>query len=259
MSLDLRGRPFDPAARRPARYTDSTWGFLLSERPGGRTRLVVSGYWALRPGWLRPILSVALLEPAHWIMQTRQFTNLQRRVRPPSSRWRNHGEITINRPVEAVFDAVADERTEPRYNPRIRNVELLTPEPPGVGTRFRAEGVTSGRATPMTIQYTCYDRPHRLGSTTRMAAMDIDYSLVLEAPRHRHADAVVLRPASARTAAGAPPTLGGNGSPSGTAELGGAGEIPRGDGQRAGPGLSTHRPAPDGRNPSREEGPRWPP
>ena len=84
MSLDLQGRPFDPAGRPPARYTDSTWGFLLSERPGGRTRLVVSGYWAFRPGWLRPILSVTLLEPSHWIMQTRQFTNLQRRVRPAS-------------------------------------------------------------------------------------------------------------------------------------------------------------------------------
>jgi hypothetical protein len=180
MSLDLRGRPFDATESPPARYTDSTWGFLLTERPGGRTRLVVSGYWVLRPGWLRPILSVALLEPAHWIMQTRQFTNLQRRVRPLSSRWRNHGEIIIARPVEAVFDAVADERTEPRYNPRIRNVELLTPEPLGTGTRFRAEAVTGSRVTPMTIQFTCYDRPHRLGSTTRMAAMDIDYRLVLE-------------------------------------------------------------------------------
>jgi len=80
MSLDLRGRPFDPTGEPPARYTDSTWGFLLSELPGGRTRLVVSGYWAFRPRWLRPLLSVLLLEPSHWLMQTRQFTNLRRRV-----------------------------------------------------------------------------------------------------------------------------------------------------------------------------------
>ncbi|HET9658253.1 MAG TPA: hypothetical protein VFP72_23075, partial [Kineosporiaceae bacterium] len=88
-SLDPRGRPFDPTKSPPARYTDSTWGFLSTEQPGGRTRLVVSGYWALRPGWLRPILSVTLPEPARWVMQTCQFTNLQRRVRPPSSRWHN--------------------------------------------------------------------------------------------------------------------------------------------------------------------------
>ena len=93
---------------------------------------------------------------------------------------RNGGEIVIARPVETVFDAVADERTEPRYNPQVRNVELLTPEPLGVGTRFRAEAVTAGRPAPMTIECTGYDRPHRFDSTTRMAAMDIDYTLTFE-------------------------------------------------------------------------------
>jgi hypothetical protein len=29
MSLDLRGRPFDPVGTRPRSYTDSTWGFLV--------------------------------------------------------------------------------------------------------------------------------------------------------------------------------------------------------------------------------------
>jgi hypothetical protein len=33
---------------------------------------------------------------------------------------RVEGEIVINRPVEEVFDFVADERNEPRYNSRIR-------------------------------------------------------------------------------------------------------------------------------------------
>jgi proline iminopeptidase len=80
MSLDLRGRPFDPEGRRPAYSTDSTWGFLLEELPGRRTRLVVSGYWSLQPGWLQPILSILVLEPSHWIMQTRQFANIKRRA-----------------------------------------------------------------------------------------------------------------------------------------------------------------------------------
>ena len=78
MSLDLRGRPFDPTLARPRYYTDSTWVFKLQGLPGDRTRLVVSGYWALRPKWLQPITSVALLEPSHWVMQSRQFTNLKR-------------------------------------------------------------------------------------------------------------------------------------------------------------------------------------
>lgn len=78
MSLDLRGRPFDPQGERPRFFTDSTWGFLLEEQPGGRTRLVVSGYWSFQPRWLQPIMSFLFLEPSHWIMQTRQFTNLKR-------------------------------------------------------------------------------------------------------------------------------------------------------------------------------------
>ncbi len=81
MSLDLRGREYDPAAPDPPRfYTDSLWGFLLEGLPGNRTRLLVSGYWALRPSWLLPIASFIFLEPSHWIMQTRQFANLKRRV-----------------------------------------------------------------------------------------------------------------------------------------------------------------------------------
>ncbi len=80
MSLDLSGRPFDPAGTRPRSFTDSTWGFLLEELAGGRTRLVVSGYRSFRPGWLRPLLSFIVLEPSHWIMQTRQFANLKRRA-----------------------------------------------------------------------------------------------------------------------------------------------------------------------------------
>jgi hypothetical protein len=34
----------------------------------------------LRPRWLQPLATFVFLEPSHWIMQTRQFTNLKRRV-----------------------------------------------------------------------------------------------------------------------------------------------------------------------------------
>jgi hypothetical protein len=79
-SLDLRGRPFDPMGRRPRFYTDSLWGFLLEELPEQRTRLVVSGYAIARPRLLQAIGNFAFWEPAHWIMQTRQFANLKRRT-----------------------------------------------------------------------------------------------------------------------------------------------------------------------------------
>jgi proline iminopeptidase len=78
MSLDLKGREFDPRGKRPRFFTDSTWGFELKELPDARTRLVVSGYWLFRPKFLQPLLNVLVLEPSHWVMQTRQFTNLKR-------------------------------------------------------------------------------------------------------------------------------------------------------------------------------------
>lgn len=90
-----------------------------------------------------------------------------------SAKVRVEGEILIRRPVEEVFDFVADERNEPRYNPRMRRVELLTPGPIGVGTRFGAEMVSIGRPVEMTIEFTGYERPRRLLSTTRMASMDL--------------------------------------------------------------------------------------
>jgi hypothetical protein len=86
MSVDLVGRPFDPRGKPPRFYSDSVWSFLLNSLPGGRTRLVVSGYWAFRPRWLRGMVAFLLLEPSTWIMQTRQFQGLKRRVERRSQR-----------------------------------------------------------------------------------------------------------------------------------------------------------------------------
>ncbi len=80
MSVDLRGRRFDPKKPLPRFYSDSLWAFLLNKLPGDRTRLVVSGYWAFRPTWLQGIVGFLFIEPSTWIMQTRQFAGLKRRA-----------------------------------------------------------------------------------------------------------------------------------------------------------------------------------
>jgi uncharacterized protein YndB with AHSA1/START domain len=90
------------------------------------------------------------------------------------------GEIVINRPVEEVFDFVADERNEPRYNPGMVRAELLTPGPVGLGSRFRAEMRTRPRPVVMTTENTGYDRPQRLASTTRLSTMDIEGTLTFD-------------------------------------------------------------------------------
>jgi uncharacterized protein YndB with AHSA1/START domain len=78
------------------------------------------------------------------------------------------GEIIIDRPVEAVFDFVSDERNEPRFNRQMLSAEMLTPEPIGSGSRFRAEmRMMGGRTVDMTVEFAEFDRPRLLGSTTR--------------------------------------------------------------------------------------------
>jgi uncharacterized protein YndB with AHSA1/START domain len=93
---------------------------------------------------------------------------------------RIEGEIVIHRPVDEVFDFVADERNEPRYNPRILRVHKLTPGPIGQGTRFRAETTTMGRTAGIAIEYTAYQRPRRLGSSIHMSAADIQGTLTFD-------------------------------------------------------------------------------
>lgn len=87
------------------------------------------------------------------------------------------GEVLIRRPVEEVFDFVADERTEPTYNRNMLGSEKVTDGPIGVGTRFRATIRSRRRPLRMDIEYNGFDRPHRIASTTRMAAADFSGTL----------------------------------------------------------------------------------
>jgi uncharacterized protein YndB with AHSA1/START domain len=90
------------------------------------------------------------------------------------------GEIVIDRPVEAVFDYVADQSNEPQYNPQMVRAEKITAGPVGVGTKFRSAVVSMGRTAEMLIECTGYDRPRRLASTTTMRQADISYTLTFE-------------------------------------------------------------------------------
>lgn len=90
------------------------------------------------------------------------------------------GEIVIDRPVDLVFDYVADQSNEPQYNPQMVRAEKLTTGPVGVGTKFRSAVASRGRTTEMLIEITGYDRPHRLASATTMQQADINYTLTFE-------------------------------------------------------------------------------
>jgi hypothetical protein len=94
---------------------------------------------------------------------------------------RVEGDVVIERPLEAVFDFVADECNEPRYNPRMARAEKITSGPIGVGTQFRSVTTGVGGATEMTIEFTEYDRPRRITEKVQLSTMDISGALFFEA------------------------------------------------------------------------------
>lgn len=79
-TFDLHGQQVPSGGIRPKAYNDSAWCFLLKDLPAQQTRLIVSVYGAARPRPLNAIASFLFWEPAHWIMQRRQFTNFKRRT-----------------------------------------------------------------------------------------------------------------------------------------------------------------------------------
>ncbi|MGZ4484579.1 MAG: SRPBCC family protein [Nocardioidaceae bacterium] len=90
------------------------------------------------------------------------------------------GDIVVDRPVEEVFDFVADGRNEPKYNPQMLRSELITTGPVGVGSRFAALHRGLRRPVEMGVELTEYDRPRRLGSSTQMAWAQVDGVLTFE-------------------------------------------------------------------------------
>jgi hypothetical protein len=54
------------------------------------------------------------------------------------------GEIWIGRPVEVVFDYVADQSNEPTYNPQMVRAQKITPGPVGKGTPVPVGGGVQG-------------------------------------------------------------------------------------------------------------------
>jgi hypothetical protein len=90
------------------------------------------------------------------------------------------GEIIIDRPVDVVFDYVADQSNEPQYNPQMVRAEKITPGPVRKGTQFRSAVASRGHTAEMLIECTGYDRPRLFASSTTMQQADISYTLTFE-------------------------------------------------------------------------------
>lgn len=89
------------------------------------------------------------------------------------------GEVEIEAPVEEVFDMVADERNEPRYNRRMARAEKVTEGPVGVGSRFVAEPKGMGSRGRMTVDVVACEPPHRVRTRIRSSYLYVEGTVTL--------------------------------------------------------------------------------
>jgi proline iminopeptidase len=97
---DLMGRPLDPEKPRPSIYMEGLWGFFLKELPGGRTRLVIGGYQAMRPRWVERVYNYWIYVPVVWIMQARMLSVLKRNIERANSAAQTASAEAVTGPSE---------------------------------------------------------------------------------------------------------------------------------------------------------------
>lgn len=83
------------------------------------------------------------------------------------------GTTHIDRPVETVFEVLADPRQEPSYNPAILSAAKVTPGPIGVGARFVQQAKSFGGAGEVSIELLEHDPPRHLGWHIVSSGMDV--------------------------------------------------------------------------------------
>jgi uncharacterized protein YndB with AHSA1/START domain len=172
-------QPADPESGRPhdrddpdlGNYYGWNWVFVLEEVDPDTTRLIVRSRVDGRPRYLIKAFYTLLLEVPHFVMERGMLKGIKRRAERASAATRAsqrfQRETVIERPVEEVFDFVTDARNEPRYNPRILNVEKKTAGPISRGTRFVLVSKAMGRPLAVEYEITAYERPQRMISRTR--------------------------------------------------------------------------------------------
>jgi uncharacterized membrane protein len=70
--------------------------------------------------------------------------------------------VEVDRPVEAVFDYLADGRNDPQFSPRVLGIERVPDAPTTVGTVFRSTVKDAGMKTAREFRITDLEAPVRI-------------------------------------------------------------------------------------------------
>jgi Polyketide cyclase / dehydrase and lipid transport len=83
----------------------------------------------------------------------------------------NSADIAV--PPQEAFDYLSDLRNEAEWNPKMRSVQLLTGDPIGIGSKYRARWAGSPGTV---VEYTRFERPNEWASVADSKMMTIRFS-----------------------------------------------------------------------------------
>jgi uncharacterized protein YndB with AHSA1/START domain len=70
--------------------------------------------------------------------------------------------VVIDRPIQQVFDFLADGENDPRFSPRVLEIAKTTDGPPGVGTVYASTVKDAGMKPHREFRLTEFERPTRI-------------------------------------------------------------------------------------------------
>ncbi len=70
--------------------------------------------------------------------------------------------VTIDKPIEEVFAFLADGENDPKFSPRVLEIEKTTDGPPGVGTIYASTVKDAGMKTQREFELTEFEQPTKI-------------------------------------------------------------------------------------------------
>jgi uncharacterized protein YndB with AHSA1/START domain len=70
--------------------------------------------------------------------------------------------VVVDRPIEEVFDFLADGTNDPKFSPRVLDIAKTTEGEPGVGTVYASTVKDAGVKTKREFKITEFERPTRI-------------------------------------------------------------------------------------------------
>jgi hypothetical protein len=81
------------------------------------------------------------------------------------------GSAVIERPIDAVFAFLGAGTNDPKFSPRVQQIEQTTPGPVGVGTVFESKVKDAGMTTSRRFELTSFEPPTKIRWTERSKNM----------------------------------------------------------------------------------------